>query len=169
MRQDIARNAHSAHNAHSTKQQVRHPLWPAQGSRRTRHGGSSETPRSWGWSIELPARLTPQVPSHPSAPESCSRRTNPLLALMHAADDVEHAQNADVLPGNRPCDGDRPRDRGRRRCPPAGLRPARSGKNAFSRTTPADGRSAQALPAGPEPTSTRARRMRWHWRRRRSR
>ena len=40
-RQDIARNAHSAHNAHRTNPQVRRPLRQAPGSPRTPHGASS--------------------------------------------------------------------------------------------------------------------------------
>lgn len=39
-RQDIARNAHSAHNAHHPNPQVRHPLRQVQGSPRTPHDAS---------------------------------------------------------------------------------------------------------------------------------
>ncbi|WP_372481833.1 PP2C family protein-serine/threonine phosphatase [Streptomyces fuscigenes] len=44
-RQDIARNAHSAHHAHPSKPQVSDPLRQVQGSPRTPHGGSSGTGR----------------------------------------------------------------------------------------------------------------------------
>ncbi len=65
-RQDIARNAHSAHNAHHPNPQVRLPLRPAPGSPRTPHGASSGTGRTPAASAPCPSGSTPgPVPAPP--------------------------------------------------------------------------------------------------------
>lgn len=84
MRQDIARNAYNAHNAHDPKSQVRRPLPQAQGSRRTPRDASSGTGRRRVSEAHEPQRRMPIVrcrPKHHGVdPWSPRRATGPASA-----------------------------------------------------------------------------------------